>query len=253
MGIISGYPVGAKIVGNFKENNMCTEEECERLLAYTNNSGPLFIIGTVGISLFSNSLIGFLLLFTHLLACLTVGVIFRFWKYNSNSTNSNYYVSNKNDVTFSNLGEVLSNSIISAIKSVLVIGGFVVLFSVILSILIKSNFISIISMFFYPIFKFFGITNMEFVSSFFTGIIELTNGVMAISAIHSKTISANIILIAFLLGFGGISVLLQVVSITSKYNIPIKSYVIGKILQGIFAAIYTYIFIYYFPIFNLNL
>jgi hypothetical protein len=24
-------------------------------------------------------------------------------------------------------------------------------------------------------------------------------------------------------------------------------------LQGIFAAIYTYIFIYYFPIFNLNL
>jgi hypothetical protein len=134
-----------------------------------------------------------------------------------------------------------------------VIGGFIVLFSVILSILIKSNFINIISMLFYPIFKFFGITNTDLVSSFFTGIIELTNGVMAISAITSKTISTNIILIAFLLGFGGISVLLQVVSITSKYNIPIKSYVIGKILQGIFAGIYTYIFIYYFPIFNLNL
>jgi sporulation integral membrane protein YlbJ len=253
MGIISGYPVGAKIVGNFKENNMCTEEECERLLAYTNNSGPLFIIGTVGISLFSNSTIGFLLLLTHLLACLTVGIIFRFWKCNFTGTSSNYYISNKKDVSFANLGEILSVSIISAIKSVMVIGGFVVLFSVILSILVKSNFISLISLFFYPIFKFWGITNIEFVSAFFKGIIELTNGVMAIATIPSKAISINIILISFLLGFGGISVLLQVFSITSKYNIPIKTYIIGKLLQGIFAAIYTYIFINYFPIFNFNL
>lgn len=80
MGIISGYPIGAKIVTNFRENGMCSKEECERLLAFTNNSGPLFIIGTVGISMFYNSLIGVLLFITHLLACLTVGFIFRFWK-----------------------------------------------------------------------------------------------------------------------------------------------------------------------------
>lgn len=80
MGIISGYPIGAKIVTNFRESGMCSKEECERLLAFTNNSGPLFIIGTVGISLFCNSLIGVLLFITHLLACLTVGFIFRFWK-----------------------------------------------------------------------------------------------------------------------------------------------------------------------------
>ena len=49
MGIISGYPVGAKIASNFRKNNICSKEECERLLSFTNNSGPLFIIGTVGI------------------------------------------------------------------------------------------------------------------------------------------------------------------------------------------------------------
>lgn len=80
MGIISGYPIGAKIVTNFRENGMCSKEECERLLAFTNNSGPLFIIGSVGISMFYNSLIGILLFITHLLACLTVGFVFRFWK-----------------------------------------------------------------------------------------------------------------------------------------------------------------------------
>ena len=52
MGIISGYPVGAKIACNFRESNICSKEECERLLAFTNNSSPLFILGTVGIKMF---------------------------------------------------------------------------------------------------------------------------------------------------------------------------------------------------------
>ena len=61
MGIISGYPIGAKIASNFRLNNICSKEECERLLSFTNNSGPLFIIGTVGILMFKNTTIGFLL------------------------------------------------------------------------------------------------------------------------------------------------------------------------------------------------
>lgn len=80
MGIISGYPVGAKIVCNLKAQRICTNEECERLLAFTNNSGPLFIIGTVGVSLFSSNTIGFKLFFVHLVSCLLVGFLFRWWK-----------------------------------------------------------------------------------------------------------------------------------------------------------------------------
>lgn len=68
-----------------------------------------------------------------------------------------------------------------------------------------------------------------------------------------KHISTNIILSAFLLGFGGFSVLLQVFSITSKTDISIKSYFYGKILHGCLAAVYTFLIISYFPIFNLNL
>lgn len=57
MGIISGYPVGAKIVTEFRKNGDCSKAEAERLLAFTNNSGPLFIIGTIGVSMFGNTLI----------------------------------------------------------------------------------------------------------------------------------------------------------------------------------------------------
>lgn len=59
MGIISGYPIGAKIVTDFRNNGQCSKAEAERLLAFTNNSGPLFIIGTVGISMFGDTLIRF--------------------------------------------------------------------------------------------------------------------------------------------------------------------------------------------------
>ena len=82
MGILSGYPTGAKIVSKLKNDGICSSIEAERLLAFTNNSGPLFIVGTVGIALFGNVEIGILLLITHILACITVGIAFRFWKNN---------------------------------------------------------------------------------------------------------------------------------------------------------------------------
>lgn len=47
MGMISGYPVGAKIITDFRKQDICTKEEAERMLAFCNNSGPLFIIATV--------------------------------------------------------------------------------------------------------------------------------------------------------------------------------------------------------------
>jgi len=254
IGIISGYPVGAKIVTTFRENGICSKEECERLLAFTNNSGPLFIIGTVGISLFYNSTIGILLFVTHLLACLTVGILFRFWKYNKSSKNinkSHYSIDNK-EVSFSSLGEVLGKAISSATSTIMMIGGFIVLFSVVLSILENSKIISIFSSLLEPFFSFLGIGPSQFSNSFISGIIELTNGLKQITSIPYKSISVNIILSSFLLGFGGISILLQVFSIISKTDISIKPYIIGKLLQGIFASIYTYIFISYFPIFNFN-
>ncbi len=253
MGIISGYPIGAKIVTQFRENKLCTKAEAERLLAFTNNSGPLFIIGTVGISLFGNHLIGLLLFITHILSCFTVGFLFRFWKAKEKNSASSSSTSTSESVSFSNLGTVLSQSIFSAVKSVIMIGGFVVLFSVILSILADTNFLSLGNKLLSPILELFGIYDGRFSTALFSGIIELTNGVQQMSMITCRAISVNIILCAFLLGFGGFSILLQVYSITSKTDISIKAYFIGKLLQGIFAAIYTFFFITWFPIFNLNL
>lgn len=255
MGIISGYPTGAKIVSKFKSDGICSDVEAERLLAFTNNSGPLFIIGTVGIALFGNIEIGILLLITHILSCITVGFIFRFWKCNTSSSSSSLtsFTSSTNPaISFSSLGKIIGTSITNSTHTVVLIGGFVVIFSVIISIINSSGILTLLCNILTPIFNVLKI-NPEFSSGFISGLIELTNGVNIVSTIPEKAISINIIFCAFLLGFGGFSVILQVFSIVSEANISIKPYVIGKLLQAIFASLYTYLLIQNFDFFNLNL
>lgn len=111
--------------------------------------------------MFGNSEIGFLLLFTHILSCITVGIIlglkdrFLSKKTVENISKSNYsikshidyknkYASKKIPCNISNLGEIIGNSIKTAINSVIMIGGFIVLFSVIISILEDSNILNFI-------------------------------------------------------------------------------------------------------------
>ena len=254
MGIISGYPTGAKISANFRLNNICSKEECERLLSFTNNSGPLFILGTVGISMFGNSTIGILLWISHLLSAITVGIIFRFWKSNikQSSINSTSYKTSYDNISLSNLGGVIGNSITNSINTILLIGGFVVLFSVIISICNSCNIINIICNIFSPICSFFSVPK-ELAGALFTGILEITNGINMVCNINLKNISASIIITSFLLGIGGISVFLQVFSIVAKSDLSIKPYIIGKCLQGILASVYTFCFIKFFVIFNFNL
>ncbi len=271
MGLISGYPVGAKIVSNFMEQGICTKEEAERMLAFTNNSGPLFIIGTVGVTLFGNTTIGVLLLITHILACISVGIILNICTIHKrksefiplyikadirhNDLQNIHTNSPKSEIThptFSSLGEILGSSIKNATSTILLIGGFVVLFSVVISILNQSHLLDNISRIFAPIFSTLNIP-YEFCTPLFSGIVELTNGVSLIAGLHAKNISINIILCSFLLGFGGFSVLLQVFSIVSKNGLSIKKYAYGKFLQGLLAALYTGLALQFIPFLQFNL
>lgn len=250
MGIISGYPVGAKIVTSFRNEGLCTKAEAERLLAFTNNSGPLFILGTVGITMFGNTEIGILLFLTHFISCLVVGIMFRFWKCNDMEklSYSHSSISSKKQVCFSNLGEVLSESIINAIHTIVMIGGFVIIFSVIISIFNHCGFFDGLTTWFSSLFTILNIPS-QFISCIASGFLELTNGLNLCCTVLTKNLSTTIIICSFLLGFGGISVLLQVFSIISKSDISIKAYFLGKLLQGSIACLLTYLFIHMFPIF----
>ena len=240
LGIISGYPVGAKVVCNLKKNKAISKIEAERLIAFTNNSGPLFIIGTVGIAMLNNKKIGIILLISHILSAILVGYCFRFWKRDKLDINFKEicFSSNLVPIKLSNIGEIIGESIKNAIFSLLSIGGYIVLFSVILSILSASGIINTVSLFLYN----FEIPT-EFSNACISSFIEITNGLNLLSIVYSNYPIISILLISFFLGFGGFCVLLQVYSIIAKENISIKPYLYGKVLQGFFSVIITFILI----------
>lgn len=248
MGIISGYPVGAKIINSFVDDGYCTKQEAERMLAFTNNSSPLFIIGTIGITMFGSTQIGIVLFITHVLSCITVGIIFGFFSKRKTVSNVLPDKTIQPEKNLQNIGAIISTSITNSISTILLIGGFIVLFSIIISILYSLNIIQNIA----SILSLIGI-NTEYSNGIICGLIELTNGINAISLIHTKYMSHQIIMTAFLLGCAGLSIFLQVFSIAQQKKLQIKYYFFGKLLQGFIAAFYTFIILHYFDFINLDL
>lgn len=251
MGITSGYPVGAKITVNLREEKLCTKTEAERLLAFTNNSSPLFITGAVAAGILKKPELGIVLLVTHFLACITVGVLFRFYRCSEkkiyrNNNNKNMLerikeeIINSPEISLSNIGLRLGEAIKNSIETLLMVGGFIVLFAVIINILIGIKVVALISVGIKFIYHFIGLSNsLAFPVS--AGIFEITSGINYITLSHAPLVQ-KMTIVSLILGWGGLSVHAQVASIVSKSDISIKPYILGKFLQGLFSAIYIALF-----------
>lgn len=248
MGVTSGYPVGAKLTASMREEKLLTKIEAERLLSFTNNSGPLFIIGAVAVGMFNNPRIGFVLLFCHILACLTVGILFSFYGnrkgHIENISGNKIFISFKRELANTksvNVGEVLGDSIRNSINTMLAIGGFIILFSVIINLLLETGVISYISNFLEGFLCLAGISK-DLVAPILSGFFEITTGINMVSKIEGISFVQQLSAVSLILGWAGLSVHFQVYSIIAKTDISIKPYLFGKLLQGIFAAIYISVF-----------
>lgn len=234
LGMVGGYPVGAKITADLRRSNNISESAANHLIKFTNNSGPLFITGAIGIGLYNSTKIGTLLLITHYLASLLTGLLLRS---NNKDTNKTQDVEFE-IITLSKLGNTLNEAVKDAILSVVTVGGFIVLFSIISTILLETGAILAISKIVFP-------TLDKTVSySIITGILEVTNGVNLLST-ASLPLKQKLVFTAFLIGFGGFSIHAQTISVIAKTDIKISSYLIGKTIQGILAGALTYLALLY--------
>ena len=78
MSIISGYPMGAKVVSDLKNTNALSNSESVRAVALCSTSSPMFLISSVGTFMFNSTPFGTCLFISHLLSALCVGFIFSF-------------------------------------------------------------------------------------------------------------------------------------------------------------------------------
>ncbi len=205
--ILSGYPVGSKIATDAYQASKISYTELHRLITFTSVSGPLFIIGTVGINMLTNSLCGYIILASHIISAIINGICFR------NYTPKKQYEikaeSNKNQSK-----SILTTAVKSSIGAILLIGGLVCLFYVAMDSV--SNLVTL-----HPIIQ---------------GMIEITNGCYEIS-ILDISLKLKTLICTGIITFGGFCIHSQAMFFLKECDISYKFFFFQKLTQTIFALI----------------
>lgn len=239
--ILCGYPLGAKYACDLYEKNAIDLHTCHRLINIASNPSPIFVLGAIGASMLKNPNLGFLILLSTYLSCIVMAIIIP-------SKKQNYSIKNITTTSIDNsntLGDILKYSVDNALKTAFAIGGFIIFFSVLISI-IKNNTLSDIVLKNVSIIFNISQTTLE---GFCFGLLEMTNGCNLLSNANINTMY-KISIISFLLAFSGLSIISQTYSIIYKSKISLGQYIKRKFIQGILCSIIT-IILYKINIFNL--
>lgn len=223
LGIISGYPLGAQVSVRLFEEGTLDKNEAERLLAFCNNSGPLFLLGSVGAAIYHSPKLGIILYAAHITAALTVGVIFRFYKRGGAER-----ILQKRREERAGMAEIFQRALSGSVTSILSVCGAVVFFSVIANLMA-------------------GFLPEGIMRTLFIAASELTSGIKGISA-GDMPLAQKAVLSSVAAGFAGFCVHLQVMSVAAGKGLSLLPYIAGKVLHALVAGIYTMVFLRFFPI-----
>ncbi|NPC92456.1 sporulation integral membrane protein YlbJ [Bacillus sp. WMMC1349] len=251
MGMASGFPSGAKLTSRLRQERQISRVEAERLASFTNSSNPLFIFGAVAVGFFHNPALGIVLAAAHYLGNVAVGVTMRsYGKKEEVDPDRNKRTRRIPSIKEAlkalhqarleekrPLGKLLSDAVISSVQTLLMVGGFIILFSVFNNILSVVHITDILSQ---------GMRMMLSVLHFpihldkplLSGVFEITLGSQLVSAANAPLL-AKAIIVSFILGFSGFCVQAQVAGILAETDIRFKPFFIARFLQGIYAALFV--------------
>lgn len=247
MGMASGFPSGAKLTSRLRKENQLTKTEAERLVSFTNSSNPLFIFGAISVGFFQHPALGVVLAAAHYISNLAVGFTMRFYgKKDSNSKMERRSMLPSISLALEKMhvkrmketrpfGKILSEAIVSSVQTLLMIGGFIIIFSVLNRMLSEFHILQALAVFTQSILAFFHIST-ELSIPLLSGFFEITTGSRSVSVTEANMLQKAII-VSFILGFGGFSVQAQVAGILAETDIAFKPYFLARILQAFYASI----------------
>lgn len=233
LGLISGYPLGAKTTVELLNNNRISEVEANKTICISNNCGPMFLIGAIGINMFSNVKFGYVLVASQTLATFTLAFLLKFYKKSSILPKCNTTTKFKK----LNFSYILNNSIISAIDTILCICGIITFFCIITKL---CEIYKIEDFFYIFLSNIYSNINEDLLRNLLYGFLEITNGIYLLSLTAVDKLS-QLLISSFLISFGGLCTLMQTYNIISKSNISIKLYFACKLLGGTLSMCYAYI------------
>lgn len=226
MSIISGNPANAKYTKELLNDKKINTYEATKILCFTCFSNPLFILGTISISFLNNKEMGILILLSHYIGNLIVGILFRNYhpsKIENDKASLKSAINemhNKRISNKENLGVIITNSLVNSINTLLLILGVITICLVITTII--DNNLSLNST----------------LQSILNGFIEMTQGLKYIS-LEPIPLKMKCILTVMILSFGGLSVHVQIMSICS--DIKYLPFLCARIIHCIISSIIMFI------------
>lgn len=222
MGTVSGYPVGASCAVRLYEEGSCTKEEAERLLTFCSNSGPMFVLGAVGVGMLGNRDAGVLLYAAHVLAALMTGILFR--RFGEEGTVSECrMLPPAAGQGMKNPAAAVGTAVAAGVDTLLKVCGFVIVFAVFAAALPD-----------YP------------GSRILHALLEITGGIRALAE-EGVGGGMTLPLISLFLGLSGLSVLMQTAAVVLPSGLSLRPYILGKLTQGVFAMGLTALFLRLLP------
>ena len=223
---MSGYPMGAKIVGDLTAGGCFTEEEGKHVLSYSLVTGPAFIIGTVG-AFMGNTRAAAAVAAAHYTGALINGFIYRHPVTGKNIRNMKDKKSNDANTRQNSYMDSFTASIIAGLKAMAVILAYLILFMIAMELLDSIGIFTLLP--------------GEPWSAFAKGIIEMTVGANMIG-ICNISIALKTALTAFIISFGGLSVIGQSVSMAAGSGLGFGTILRIKLTHGIISGILALVF-----------
>lgn len=214
LGCIGGYPVGARTVAQLYETGQLSRRQAEQALLFCNNAGPAFVLGVMGAGVFRSVSAGLLLYGIHVFSALSIGVIFR--------PKEKVHSAIREAPSDEPFSQAVTTSIARGGETAIRVCTFVLFFSVLIgclqSLLPDSFGISVL-----------------------LGSLELAGGAKILSALPCSP-SLRFALASLLLGWGGLCVMMQSLSLLQAVGLDGKNLFVGKLLHGILSAVLAYMF-----------
>lgn len=226
MSMLSGYPIGAKLIADFYESGLLSTKEARSISAFASTSGPLFVLGTVASLMFKNINIGYIILAAHYIGAILNGLIYRVRGESTCST----YVSPP-----AQYDNMLSDAATNSVQNILIVGTYIAIFSFVIDFAYDIKLIQAIT----GLLSYIGVSK-ELSESILVSLIEVTRGLLLLTG-SSLPLMLTVPLASALISFGGLSITLQSITFLSKCKVKARTYLLMKTTQALISGIICYL------------